>query len=184
MTKFILNGGFDPETPDRDGNGFYEEIVKDAPDGAKVLLVPFVKDEERIPVAIVKVTADFKSAAKGKELLVEVATAENFINQARDADILYFHGGTSLKLLDALKRYPELESVIEGKIVAGDSAGANVWCKYFYSPHADEVFEGLGFLPLKLIPHYTEELVEKLDGTDPNLETILLPEYQHRVFEI
>jgi peptidase E len=183
-TKFILHGGFNSENTNEDNHAFYEEILKDVPSGSKILLVPFAKDADRIPQAIEKVSKEFQDIRGLKDISIAVATEEDFINQVKASDVIYFHGGVSLKLLEALKQYPELKSALQGKVVAGESAGANVWCKYFYSPSVDDIFEGLGLLPYKLIPHYKEEYANKLDGTDPTLEVLQLPEYQFRVFEV
>jgi cation transport ATPase len=62
----------------------------------------------------------------------------------------------------ALKKFPNLKELLNGKIIAGESAGVNVFGKFFYSPSVDKVGEGLGILPLKIIPHYSEQYKEKL----------------------
>lgn len=181
-TKFILHGGFNPGQTTENNSSFYEEILKDTPEGAKILLVPFAKEPERIIPATNKVSAEFNEVKGGKNIEIEVANEEDFIRQIDSAHILYFHGGVSLKLLEALKNYPDLVEHIKGKVIAGESAGANVWARFFYSPKSDGVFEGLGILPLKIIPHYKPEHKEKLDNVGPDLEGILLPEYEYKVF--
>lgn len=183
MIKFILHGGFSFGKTDEDNGAFYSEILKDVLDGVKILQVMFAKDDDRIASAIVKINKEFENVKGTKAISITVATKEDFINQIKDSDVIYFHGGVSLKLLEALKQYPELESALKGKIVAGESAGANVWCKYFYSRKSDRVSEGLGFLPIKLIPHYQEEFAHKMDNIDSTLEEVHLPEYQHKVFQ-
>lgn len=181
-TKFILHGGFTKGKTDEDNSKFYSEILKDAPQKAKVLLVCFAKDDDRIPDATTRVTAEFNKNKGQKEISFEIATKEAFLQQIKLADVIYFHGGRTLKLLEALKEFPDFRNLFDGKIVAGESAGANVWGKYFYSPNADSIGEGLGFLPLKIIPHYTEEYKGKLDGVGEDLEELDLPEYEFRVF--
>ncbi len=182
-TKFILNGGFNSKNKNVDNSNFYKEILKDAPENAKVLLVSFAKDDpDRLRLAIPKVTSEFNTNKWQENITVDVAKEEDFISQVRSADIVYFHGGVSLKLLKTLKRYPRLEEVLKGKTVAGESAGANVFCKFFYSPHVDGVFEGLGILPLKIIPHYKKEDEGKLNKFDADLEELLLPEYVYKIF--
>lgn len=185
-TKYILHGGFVSGNTDEDNSTFYEEILKDTPDNVRILLVTFAKDEDgdRISRAIKKVSREFEDAKGAKNISIAIVTKEDFLNQIQDADVIYFHGGVSLNLLEALKQYPELKSALKGKIVAGESAGANVWCKYFYSRKSDTVSEGLGFLPIKLIPHYQEEYAHKLDSIDPALTELHLPEYQFKVFEV
>lgn len=182
-TKFILNGGFNSENTDADNSAFYKEILKNTPDDVKVLLVFFAKDDiERIRLAIPKVTSAFNDNKEQKNIIIEIADENDFISQVQSVDVVYFSGGVSLKLLETLKKYPKLEKSLEGKTVAGESAGANVFCKYFYSPHADGVFEGLGLLPIKIIPHYKIEYKDKLDSVDTNLEELLLQEYMFKVY--
>lgn len=181
-TKFILHGGFNPEKVNEDNSDFYKEILKDAPENAKVLLVPFAKEPERIIPATTKISSEFNKSKNDKNIEIEVANEKDFLNQINLADVVYFHGGVSLKLLEALKKYQNLEELLKGKIVAGESAGANVWSRFFYSPHSDGVFEGLGVLPLKIIPHYKAEYEGKLDNVGIGLEELLLPEYKYKVF--
>lgn len=186
MTKFVLHGGFAAGNNSEDNTAFYKEILQDVPTGASVLLVPFAKDEDdaRIGRALLKVSSEFDNVKLGRDIPIHVANKEYFIDQVKKSDIIYFHGGASARLLDILQQYPEIGLVLVGKIVAGESAGANVWCKYFYSPSADKVYEGLGLVPIQMIPHYKEEYEHKLDGRDTNLEKVLLPEYEFRVFNI
>ncbi len=181
-TKFILHGGFNPGQTNEDNTDFYKEILKDAPEGAKVLLVPFAKDIDRIPSATQKITSELNGNKWQNNIIVEVANEDDFMQQLQSADVAYFHGGASLKLLEALKQYPNLEEALVGKIVAGESAGANVWSKFFYSPKADVVTEGLGILPIKITPHYKKEYEGKLDGVGQYLEGLFLPEYEYKTF--
>ena len=90
------------------------------------------------------------------------------------------HGGHSGLLLEALKEYPNLKQASRGKIIAGDSAGANVLAEVFYSKTIG-ISEGLGLIPIKLISHYVEENKDKLNQIKPDLETVFLPEYQTKV---
>ena len=181
-TKFILNGGFKPGQANEDNVDFYKEILKDAPEGAKILLVPFAKDEGRISSAVEKLTAELNENKWQENITIEVADEERFVEQLKAADVAYFHGGASLKLLEMLRKYPDLEQSIIGKTIAGESAGANVWNTFFYSPRADLVSEGLGILPIKMIPHYKEEHSDKLDGVGEGLEELFLPEYTYKIF--
>lgn len=106
-TKFILHGGFNPGQTNENNTDFYKEILKDAPEGARVLLVPFAKDVDRIALATQKVTSELNNNKWQKNVVVEVANEEDFIQQLKTVDVVYFHGGASLKLLEALKKYPK-----------------------------------------------------------------------------
>ncbi|QQR50561.1 Type 1 glutamine amidotransferase-like domain-containing protein [Candidatus Nomurabacteria bacterium] len=183
-TKFILHGGFTPGKTDEDNDDFYAEILKDAPEEPEILIVPFAKEPGRIEASTQKVMEEFTANKWQKWIYFNVAREESFIEQLRLADIVYFQGGKTLKLLEALKKFPTLKEMLQGKIVAGESAGANVLTSAFYSPSAGSSFEGLAFLPIKLIPHYTQEYEGKLDNLKPDLETLLLRVYEHKVIEV
>ncbi len=180
--KFILHGGFAKGKTDEDNSEFYTEILKGAPENAKVLLVCFAKDDDRVPDAITEVMSEFNKNKWQKEIAFEIASKKSFLKQIKLTDVIYFFGGRTFKLLEALKDFPDFRNLFDGKTVAGESAGANVWAKYFYSPNADSVGEGLGFLSLKIIPHYTEQYKGKLDSVGKDLEELDLLEYQYRVF--
>jgi peptidase E len=180
-TTFILHGGFHPGQEIEDNTDFYKEILKHAPENAKVLIVPFAKDSDRIPASTQKVTAELCLAKWQNTISIEVALPELFVNQAKNADVICFQGGASLKLLEALKSYENLAELLDGKIVSGESAGVNVLAKYFYSPRADKVSEGFGILPIKTIPHYKPEYEGKLDHVGTDLELVTLPEYAFKV---
>ncbi len=111
------------------------------------------------------------------------ADPDKFEDQVKHADAIYFHGGTTSKLLEALKRFPNLASLLAGKTIAGESAGANVMGRYSYSKSADGVLEGLGLLPIKVIPHYSNDYAVKLDGVGEDLELVALKEYEFKVYE-
>jgi peptidase E len=182
-TKYILHGGGSFSSDKIEENReFFSEILKDVPEEANVLLVPFAKDTDRIPEAITKIIENFNKAKTQESILFEIANEEDFPLQVRSADIVYFHGGISTRLLKTLKNFPDLIDLLEGKIIAGESAGANVWGTVFFSPNANAVLDGFGVLPIKIIPHYSEEKKGKLDGVGEGLEEVFLPEYGHKVF--
>lgn len=81
-----------------------------------------------------------------------------------------------------MKTCSDLKSRLAGKVVAADSAGANLLSKHFYSKR-NRVCEGLGVLPIKFIPHFEEENRNKLDGLDQDCKSIFLREYEYEVVE-
>jgi peptidase E len=183
-TTFILHGGFGRGVAGVDKSSFYSEILKDAPEGAQVLLVCFAKEDDSVAGATEKVKAEFLAAKWQQHIHIAVAEKETFAEQIKNADAVYFHGGTTLRLLNSLLQFPGLRDWLRGKIVAGESAGANVWCTTFYSPSADVIEGGLAFLPIKIIPHYTDAFQGILDNVGEGLEELLLPEYEYKVFTV
>ncbi len=184
-TKFILHGGFTPHEKQED-DAFFKEILKDVSEKAKVLLVYFASEIGRIPTYKEGDVAQFNKNKSERTLMFDVANERSFLKQVDWADIIYLHGGKTLKLLDVLKKFSNLKELFEGKTIAGDSAGANVLGKIFYSPSVNDIFEGLGLIPVKIIPHYSEKYKDKADELNKynkDLELLLLREYQYKVFQ-
>lgn len=184
-TKFVLHGGFAPSQIPED-NVFYAEVLKGTGDNPRILLVYFAKEEDRIPKNRVEDIAQFEKNRGGKKLVFEVANEKGFAEQVRRSDIVYFHGGRTAKILPVLARFPNLKEMFEGKIIAGDSAGANVLSAYFYGHHDKKAFEGLGLVPIKLFCHYSKDegdKIQELNKFRSDMETVALSEYQTKVFE-
>lgn len=179
-TKFILQGGF-PKNGKQENDAFFSEILSTAPQDTKVLLVLFAKELDRVEKNMKEDIEQFTKNSEGRNLTFDIATEDNFIKQIQASDIVYFHGGHTGKLLETLKRLPDFKEMIQGKIIAGDSAGANVLCSAFYSLRIG-AGEGLGILPFRILSHYVEENKNKLNSIKPELELIVLPELQFKVF--
>ena len=145
------------------------------------MLVYFAKEADRVEKNRLEDVEQFNKNKGDKTLSFEVATEENFIEQVQNADIVYLHGGATIKLLDTLKQFSDLSAFFSGKTIVGDSAGANVLCAAFYSLK-NGPGEGFGLLLFKIICHYVEESKHKLDDIKPDLETFYLREYEFKVF--
>lgn len=181
--KYILHGGYAGHANSQNDE-FYKEILKDTPVKLKVLLVYFAKEDDRIPVNKAEDVAHFENNKGSKEITFELATEKDFLEQVKQADIIHLHGGATLKLLVALKKHSDLKGLLEGKVVTGESAGAYVLSSYFYSKTAGGLFPGLGLVPVKTICHYIGENKEKLDGAPSNLETLLLGDYEYKIYNL
>ncbi len=142
----------------------------------------FAKKADRVEKNKNEDIEQFNKNKGDKILSFDVATEGDFTEQVRKADVVYLHGGHSGLILEAMKKFSGLKSLFDGKIVAGDSAGANVMSAVFYSDTIG-ITEGLGILPIKIICHYTEEKSDKLEKMKPELETLRLPQYQFKVLE-
>ncbi len=182
-TRFILHGGINNETPQDDSN-FFREILKNCPINPRILIVIFAKSYDRWNDTAARVKSEFNKIKGDLSLKIKVAGEEYFISEIKYSDIVFFCGGVSLNLLAKLQNYPELRSALRGKVVAGESAGTNVLCKFFYSPKADRISEGLGLVPAKLIPHYKDEYEGKLDNAGKEYELLTLPEYSFKVIDV
>ena len=179
-TTYILHGGFIKDKP-QINDAFYSEVLHHAPQNANILLVYFASDPGRALDKSKEGVEQFTNNNSGKLLHFDVANDENFRTQIAWADVVYLCGGTSTKILQSMQPFAsELLALFAGKIVAADSAGANILSTVFYSKVADQVLNGFGLLPIKLICHYKEEYERKLDGIEPDLEVVRLNEFQFR----
>lgn len=182
-TKFVLSGG-SAGRMNEINDKFFKEILATEKDELKVLLVCFAKPEGEYARMAGEDKENFGRNSCGKAFEFEIAAEEKFAAQAMRADIIYLHGGGTLKLLDALKKYPDLNELFKGKVIAGESAGAYVLSACFYSKTEGGLFKGLGFVPVKTICHYEGVNSEKLADCPAGLEELLLPDYEHKTFYI
>ena len=94
-TKFILHGGFTPGGK-QENDDFFQEILKSAPKKAKILLIYFAKESDRIAKNKDEDIKQFNKNKGDKILSFEIATEELFPEQVKKADIIYLHGGRSV----------------------------------------------------------------------------------------
>jgi peptidase E len=184
MTKYILCGGFDKTDTLEDRlaktKNFYNEVISETPETIKILLCTFAK-EDKDGVQSVDRIKKILSTISHKNIEYVISDDINFQKQVTEADIVFFLGGRTEKLLSSLVRYENLKTLLKDKIVAGESAGANILCTKSYSPRAEKVINCLSFLPIKVIPHYKEEYKNILLEED-NLERLILREYEYKVY--
>lgn len=190
MTKYILHGGFTGKDNELNRT-FFEEIGRDTPDGGTVLLVYFASKLEDSPNKFEKDRERIAKQSHGKNLNFVLADKERFIEQLKQADAVYIRGGNTEKLLATLRSYPDLRPLVQGKTVAGSSAGAYALSKLSVSHDGKKLCEGLGILPLRVVCHYeSQELppypgsVEFLEETAKELELIKFKDHEWKVFYV
>jgi hypothetical protein len=182
QTKIILHGGFNKnQGPVHQNDEFFGEILKDVPEEVNLLLVYFAEREDMIPVRIEQDKEQFIKNKGDKTINFRVTSEETFEADCAWADAIYLHGGKTTRLMETLKKIPQAKQFLSNKTVGGDSAGANVLAKYFWSKNSKVVGEGLGFLPLKIIVHYEDGAENPLADVAPELETLFLHEYETKV---
>lgn len=189
MTKYILHGGR-ARVDNKLNRSFFQEIAKGVPDGGEILFVYFVYEGDPKP-HFEQQKKWLSENADGKKFNFVFADQEKFIDQLKAANAVYFHGGDVAKLLEIVKSIPNFEKILEGKTIAGSSAGAYIFTTYFTPSDDGKIREGLGTLPVKLVCHYMssdfnsrEESARKLkEECPPELELLLLGDYEWKVFE-
>ncbi len=182
-TKYILHGGFNKERgPVQVDDEFFCEILKDTPEEVKLLLVYFAELEDIIEARIEQDTEQFERNRGSKKLNIRIASEETFEADCAWADAIYLHGGRTVKLMEILKKFPNLKTILSHGTIAGDSAGANALGKFYFRKRSKEIGEGFGILPYKIVVHYSDDTPNPLAETEPQLETVLLHEYETKVF--
>jgi peptidase E len=190
MTKYILHGGF-TRTPNELNRKFMAEVVKDIPDGGQLLIVYFSRNDEEYPKLIEQDKEPFEAAATGKEIKVVVADKGKFVQQLKSSDAIYMRGGETELLMQELEKHPDFGSLVQGKTVAGSSAGAYVLAKYYHSASRGGIHKGLGLVPVRVICHYQSDGFDTPD--DPmavmkdnpeDLRLIVLKDFEYEVIKL
>jgi peptidase E len=166
MTKYILHGGGEGAGGD-EHDDYFRTIIESLPqEDLKILCVYFAVPDELV-LEKHKVYVDFftKNNISDKNIELKVASKENFIEELQWADIVYFRGGETDRLLEQIKKYPNFkEEISKKKVVAGSSAGVYFLSNYAYSSSRDVIYKGLGILPIKSNCHYKKgKDLSKLD---------------------
>ena len=187
MTKYLLHGGYTRRDNELNRT-FFEEFVRDIPDGGTILMVFFASTKDPTD-SIQDIETGMTKAAQAKQLYFVLATEQDFLAQLTHVDAVYFHGGNTNKLLDTLRAYGDLKPLFEGKTVAGSSAGAYVLAKYGAAHSEEHMREELGILPLRVVCHYESPdhpphttSLKELEGTATDLELVLLHDCEWKVF--
>lgn len=171
---------------------FYEEFLKDVPEGGTVLFVYFAtRIEAEIPEKFETHVKMCKAQAHGKSFNFFIATQENFLTEIRRSDALFFNGGSTSKLLKILWTYSSIKDFIDGMTIAGSSAGAYALATLGASHSEEVVREGLGLVSVRLICHDqspklppSQDSVKLLEETSNELELIKLKDCEWKIIKI
>jgi len=180
MTKFILHGGYTRFKSDLN-DSFYKEICNNIPNDGNILFTHFARSDEEIPERFKGEKERLLKQAGDKKFTTTLALKDDFINQLKNADVIYIDGGNTDQLIKTIKKFPGFTELIKGKTVVGSSAGAYLLSTYYHSAGKDEIFEGLGILPIRIVCHYKSEHfpakgdpVERMKEYPDNLKLIAL----------
>ena len=189
-TRFMFHGGgFSLETEKE--AAFFREFTEHLSDGDVVLFIGFARRDLVKRKEIFVRDKGYILAQTDKDVTVENAELETIVEQTEQARAVLIAGGDTRGLIDDLKGNHEFIEALRGKVVAGTSAGAYLFSTYYYSCSLEEVFEGLGTLPIKMVCHYggtkynvTDTAVEKIKACPEELELMVIPEQEWVTREI
>lgn len=180
MTKFILHGGCTRVESESNRN-FFKEITRDLNDGATIVCSFHAAPSESWSEKFDYIKNRFVLSAPEKtfNFILADERVEGFVKQIQQANVVYFHGGDTLQLKNALCSIENLGALLTNKVVAGSSAGANMLARYSFSTNRKIIVEGFGILPIKTFCHYAEDKVGELrmlKEFGEELEAHLIPE--------
>lgn len=166
MTKYILVGGYVHKAKDG-GKAFCEELVKDFSNKKPVRILDcmFARSREDWQAGIEKDNELFSRYINNFEL--ELADPDKFAEQVENSDIVYLRGGYTTTLIELLSKDLSWTHKLEGKVLAGSSAGGDAIAKYYCVLRTQRVGNGFGLLPIKFVPHwksdYSDEETSDID---------------------
>jgi peptidase E len=172
MTKFILVGGYPHKALDG-GRTFLEELVKGFNQPVRVLVCLFARPREDWEKAFNQDKDFYTKYLHNIKFVLTLADPDNFIEQIENSDAIYIRGGDTRLLMSVLQKTGDWVSKLKGKTVAGSSAGADLFAKYFYDLDYLEFGEGLGLLPVKTLVHFGS------DYNSPNIHW----EHVHKILK-
>jgi hypothetical protein len=197
MTKYVLNSGGIKQQP-KLKRQFHQELIKHLGNTPRFLLCNFAQGREYWEVkfqgyssAIAEDMPDNVSPS------FALAMPSTFIEQCRQADIIYFHGGDDHLLKYWMGQF-EIPKLFEGKVIATSSASSDMLATHYWTCDWRQCGDGLGVLPIKFIPHYQSEFgnydprgpidwnkakQELAEYGDKSLPTYSLKEGEFEVFE-
>lgn len=162
-TKYILVGGYPNRAPDK-GKAFCEEVIRGFNEPVRILDCMFARPEDTWAEELAYDKKFFKDHLPNKKIEIELAEPDKFLKQIKWANAIYLRGGKTSKLMQLLGANKRWEGELNGKTIAGTSAGANIIAKYYYGLDSLKIIEGLGLLPIKVIVHY------RSDYNAPNID--------------
>lgn len=192
MTKFILVGGYVQKAPDS-GRAFCNELVKNFPEPVKILDCMFARLQTVWEETFAKDKEFFKIQLPDKKVELKLAKLDTFIDQVKWADVVYLRGGSSEELVKSLQERDGWTKFLDGKTIAGTSAGADALSKYYYGLDNLKIRNGLGLVPVKTIPHFKsdyhgwefdwDKAKAELNAHKENLPLLALQEGEFKVFQ-
>jgi peptidase E len=178
MTTFIIHGGQAGDEHKRN-DAFFREMVRGVAEPVNILLVPFARVEPKRTEVVQRHSARLQRVNEGVKLHIIVADETRLAEQIASASVVYIVGGETARLVSALRSVPNIVELLQGKILAGSSAGAYALVKYYWENDTHELGEGLGLLNTKAFAHFSPASLseyQQLANYKENLPIIALPE--------
>jgi len=113
MTKYILHGGLSAEDNPKNIK-FFSEILNGISSPATILMVYFAREQEKRQGLFNVHKKLFQKSNPDHKMFFLYASdnPDQFKEQIKQSQIMFIEGGSSLRLLDHLKRFPNIKELI------------------------------------------------------------------------
>ena len=153
MIKYVLNSGGIKNQPELKKK-FHQELVKGLSSIPKFLLCNFAQGREYWEVKFQGyLDAIAEDMPDGVTPIFALAMPNNFIEQCKQANVIYFHGGDDHLLKYWMSQF-DMANTFKDKVVATNSASSNMLATHYWTCDWRQCGDGFGVLPIKFIPHY------------------------------
>lgn len=153
MTKYVVNSGGVKRHLDLKRK-FHREIGKGLGEKPKFLLCNFAQGREYWEAKFPSYsTAIAEDMPLGTKPTFELALPDKFIQQCKNADVIYLHGGDDHLMQYWMKQF-DVPAIFDNKVVATNSASSDMLASSYWTCDWRECQDGFGVLPIKFIPHF------------------------------
>ena len=156
MTKYVLNSG-GIKNQSKLKKQFHQELAKDLGDTPKFLLCNFAQAREYWESKFQGYSnAVAEDMPDGVTPSFALAMPDAFVEQCRQTDVIYFHGGDYHLLKYWMSKF-DMAELFKDKVIATNSASSEMLSAHYWTCDWRKCGDGFGVLPIKFIPHYQSE---------------------------
>lgn len=170
----MLHGGNTERVTEKNAAFYHAIVEKVDSDTVRVLCVYFARPEHRWQDSYAEDQAQFAAVQTSKQIVTTLAAYDSFEQDMERADVIFINGGRKGYLKEALLQVgvERLRQLLDGKLIVGASAGANMLSRYYYSSVIDGIREGIGLIDAKVFTHYAPEKSARLNALKAHGEDV------------
>ncbi len=188
MTTYILHGGYDKY--ENSENDRYWRLFTQLPHKkhVRILGIYWAREPKDWAERVAQATKRIKREASSKTFEFIVAKhSQDFEKSVATSDVIYFAGGEYPRLKAEVDRVGDIQKQFDNKVIVGTSAGAILLTSSAVDPEDDQLYIGLGSIPVNFVCHWNvvkdrEEKLRRLRAAAPGLPILTLNESQWVVF--
>lgn len=159
MTQYFLHG-WCVGALSQDNRDFFSTLVM-APrkESIRILIIPFARERSRWDKKFEEIKERFFEVAEWKEIKIILSESDiqKCQEEIRKADIIFIWWGETEVLQAQLEKIEDFKEIISWKVVAGSSAGALIFSKYYYENDTHSYHNGFWFLDCGIICHWRNQ---------------------------